>query len=169
MLYRLSPYKQWFSEQEYCSILKEHVFILHNVEYGIPFPDASVDYFYSSHLIEHLFKEHAKKLWKETHRVLKKGGILRICVPDLEYALALYQKGDKQKALDYFFAKPKSGYFARHRYMYDFDLLKQLLQEAGFNNVERCSYRQGRLPDIDVLDNRTEQTLYVETSKQADD
>ena len=102
---------------------------------------------------------------REAYRVLKKGKIIRICVPDLEYAIALYRKGDKEKALNYFFATSKSGYFPGHQYMYDFDLLRQLLKEVGFTIVERCSHRQGKTPDIDVLDNRPEETLYVEASK----
>jgi predicted SAM-dependent methyltransferase len=165
IIYRISGSKQWYSEEGYCNILKSHNFVHHNVEYGLPFPNESIDYLYSSHLIEHLFKEDAKKLLKEAHRVLKKSGIVRICVPDLEYAISLYQKGDKEKALRYFFATSKSGYFSRHQYMYDFDLLKQLLEEAGFTNVERYAYRQGKTPDIDVLDNRPEESLYVEANK----
>lgn len=165
ILYRISTSKQWYSQEDYCDILRSHIFVHHNAEYGIPFPDESVDYLYSSHLLEHLFREDAKSLLKETYRVLKKGGIVRICVPDLEYAISLYQKGDKEQALQSFFTNSKSGYFSRHQYMYDFDLLRRLLEEAGFTKIERCLYREGKTPDIDVLDNRPEQTLYVEVSK----
>ena len=99
------------------------------------------------------------------YRVLKKDGIVRICVPDLEYAISLYQKGHKEQALHYFFTTSKSGYFSRHQYMYDFDLLRRLLEKTGFTKIERCLYREGKTPDIDALDNRPEETLYVEASK----
>ena len=165
MLYRISGSNQLISQEEYCDILKNHIFICHNVCYGIPFPNDSVDYLYSSHLLEHLSKENAKKLVREAYRVLKKSGIIRICVPNLEYAILLYQKGDKEKALDYFFASSKSNYFSRHRGMYDFDLLRHLLEESGFINVERCYYRHGQIPNLDILDNRPEETLYVEARK----
>ncbi len=165
VLYKISGSRQYYSREEYCNILKSHIFVHRNVEYGIPFPDEFVDYLYSSHLLEHLFKEDAKRLLKEVYRVLKKGGIARVCVPDLEYAILLYQKGDKEQALHYFFASSKSGWLSRHQYMYDFDLLKQLFEESGFINIVRCLYRQGKVPDIDVLDNRPEETLYVEASK----
>ena len=49
--------------------------------------------------------------------------------------------------------------------MYDFDLLETLLGETGFVNVVRCEYRQGRAPDLGLLDNRPEETLYVEAEK----
>ncbi len=52
--------------------------------------------------------------------------------------------------------------------MYDFDLLETLLGETGFVNVVRCEYRQGRAPDLGLLDNRPEETLYVEAEKPAD-
>lgn len=157
--------KKRYSKEEYCNILKDHIFVYHNLEYGIPFPDESIDYLYSSHLLEHMYKEDAMKFLKEAYRVCKRSGIFRICVPDLEYAISLYQKGDKQKALDFFFTPSESGYFSRHKYMYDFDLLKQLLEKVGFTSIERCSYKWGQCPDIDILDNRPEETLYVEARK----
>jgi hypothetical protein len=49
--------------------------------------------------------------------------------------------------------------------MYDFDMLSKLLEKTGFTRIVRCSYKQGKTPDLDVLDNRPEETLYVEASK----
>lgn len=165
VLYRKSGANYWFTQKEYLHILKDHTFIHYNVEYGIPFPNNSVDYLYSSHLLEHLFKEDAEKLLKESYRVLKKGGTIRICVPDLEYAISLYKKGYKKQALELFFPTSKTGYLSRHKYMYDFDMLKQPLKKTGFTNIKRCKYKQGKTPDIDTLDNNPKQTLFVEATK----
>ena len=66
---------------------------------------------------------------------------------------------------DYFFVEDKESYYARHKYMYDFDLLSEMLQNAGFSNIVRRDYRQGATPDLAVLDNRPDETLYVEASK----
>jgi hypothetical protein len=49
--------------------------------------------------------------------------------------------------------------------MYDFDLLRSELTKAGFSKIERRSYRDGDVPDIALLDNRPEETLYVEATK----
>jgi len=162
MLYRISGFNQWYSMNDYCDTLRDHTFVHHNVKYGIPFPDESVDYLYSSHLLEHLLREDAKTLLKEARRVLKKGGVIRTCVPDLEYPVLLYQKGEKEDALECFFK-----YFSLHdhKYLYDFDLLRKLLEEVGFTNIERCSYGKGKTPGVDALDNRPEWTLYVEAVK----
>ena len=51
---------------------------------GIPDPDASADFCYSSHVLEHLNHEEAEGFIAEQYRVLKPGGIIRIAVPDLE-------------------------------------------------------------------------------------
>ena len=126
-IYRLSSVRNQYSGKEYLDLLKGHIFIPHNLEYGIPFSGESVDFLYSSHLLEHLFREDAAGLLKEAFRVLKKGGRIRIGVPDLEYAMALYHKGDKQAALNFFFIAAKSsGRFDIHRYMYDFEVVPKI-------------------------------------------
>jgi len=163
--YRLSSVKQWNSQDEYIHILRNHTFVFHNLSYGIPLPDNSVDYLYSSHMLEHLFREDAERLLGEAFRVLKRGGRIRICVPDLEYAISLYQQGEKEQALGFFFMTSKAGYLGRHLYMYDFELIESLLKKAGFTQVDRCAYQDGQVPDIALLDNRPEQTLFVEASK----
>jgi len=163
--YKLSGAKQAYSFEEFYSILKSNIFIHHDARYGLPLPSDSVDYIYSSHFLEHLSRRDAEVLLMEAHRVLKKGGIIRICVPDLEFVMHLYQRGSREKALAYFFTKPDLGRLSQHRYMYDFCLLKNLLTRTGFTDVKRCSYGQGRVPDIAFLDNRPEETLYVEAVK----
>ena len=57
------------------------------------------------------------------------------------------------------------SYYARHKYMYDFELLSEALLSVGFSNIVHCAYRQGATPDLVVLDNRPDETLYVEASK----
>jgi SAM-dependent methyltransferase len=165
-LYRTSDAKNWCGEEDhYIRQLKNHNFVHHRLEYGLPFPDGSADYLYSSHVLEHFDADIAEKILSESFRVLKTGGRVRICVPDLQYAFSLYAQGAKAQALNYFFVGSKAGSFHQHRYMYDFDLLSAALKKAGFKSVERCSYQQGSVPDIELLDNRPQETLYVEAVK----
>jgi len=166
LVFRLTDVKTRLTKDEYINILKNHKFIFHNLEYGLPFPSNSAHCIYSSHLLEHLDKNRAMQLLKEAYRVLKSGGRIRLCVPDLEYAISLYQGGDKEGALSFFF-DVGTGYFDTHKYMYDFELLTSILAEAGFSNVERCSYRNGEVPDISILDNRPIETLFVEATKNS--
>lgn len=55
-----------------------------NLLQTLPYSDNTFNVAYSSHFLEHLDKDNAKKILKEIKRVLKDDGILRIVVPDLE-------------------------------------------------------------------------------------
>lgn len=55
-----------------------------NLLRGFPFPECCFDTVYSSHVLEHFDLDQGRFLMSESYRVLRKGGILRIVVPDLE-------------------------------------------------------------------------------------
>lgn len=140
-----------------------HRFVHHDLSYGLPIQDGVVDYLYTSHFVGHLFRKGAAHLLKECYRVLKLGGVLRVSVPDLEYAVSLYSKGESEKMLiAYFFVEDDYSYYARHKYMYGYNMLSDILSNSGFNDISRCDYRQGSTPDIELLDNRPEDSLIVE-------
>ena len=164
-LYRSSNTVRWLTEDEYVRRLRAYRFLHHALERPLPFADDSVDFVYSSHVIEHFHREGAERLLAEVRRVLRPGGCARICVPDLAHALALYRAGAREAALEYFFAPPGAGYFRQHRYMYDIDLMRRLLEDVGLREVQRRAYREGLVPDLEQLDNRPEETLYVEALK----
>lgn len=68
-----------------------------NSPWGIE--DNCADVVYASHILEHLRPESRKLFVEEVSRILKKGGVLRIVVPDLEALCRVYldklEKGDK--------------------------------------------------------------------------
>ena len=66
--------------------------IAHNLIQGIPFPDASFDVVYHSHVLEHLPKNSARLFIQECCRVLRPQGVLRVVVPDLEQITRCYLK-----------------------------------------------------------------------------
>jgi SAM-dependent methyltransferase len=55
-----------------------------NLLAGFPFPDNHFDAVYSSHVLEHFTRDQGLFLLKESYRVLKPSGVVRIVVPDLE-------------------------------------------------------------------------------------
>jgi len=57
---------------------------------SIPFPDASFDVVYHSHLLEHFSRSDAEPFLRECCRVLRPNGILRVAVPDLEQIVRMY-------------------------------------------------------------------------------
>jgi predicted SAM-dependent methyltransferase len=61
-----------------------------NLRAGIPFPEGSFEVVYHSHVLEHFSRPEAVAFLRECRRVLKKGGIIRIVVPDLESLARTY-------------------------------------------------------------------------------
>ena len=55
-----------------------------DVNSGLPFSSEFADVCYSSHVLEHLDKAGARNLIAECFRVLKRGGVIRLVLPDLE-------------------------------------------------------------------------------------
>lgn len=166
MAYRFSGSHSYYSIDEYCRVLENHKFLYHDLSTSLPLCENSVDFIYSSHFIEHLFKDDAARLLKSCARALKPGGMIRISIPDLAYTVSLYDLGRKTEMLDdYFFVEGKGSYLARHKYMYDFDLLKKVLEESGFVNVIRCEFHKGNVPDIKFLDLYPDVSLFVEAER----
>jgi predicted SAM-dependent methyltransferase len=166
-LYKMSGSKQNYSFQQYSEILKNNNFICHDLTFGIPLIDNCADYIFCSHLLEHLTKQQGVNLIKEMYRVLKEEGMVRIVVPDLAYAIDLYCKGEKEESLKRFYNdEGNQSELSRHKYMYDFDILKSILTDTGFTVVTRCQCQHGKTPDIDFLDKWPQGSLYVEAARK---
>lgn len=163
--YKVSGAREYYSWEFYNATLEENCFVFHDVNFGMPFEDSAVDFVYSSHFLEHLPKCDAARLLRDCFRILKPDGVIRVVVPDLEHAWTMYQTGEKDRMLHDFFFTATDTTFSQHRYAYDFELLSRGLRGAGFSKVERCGYQIGRTPDLCLLDNRAEYSLFVEAQK----
>jgi len=75
----------------------------------LPFADGSIDLVFSSHFFEHVDDATADNLLRESLRVLRRGGLIRISVPDFELALSRYRAGD-----DAFFDENDVGFAPRY-------------------------------------------------------
>ena len=84
--------------------------------------------------------------------MLRPGGVIRICVPDLQCAIDQYLADQKQEALGFFLYDNGRGGLSAHKSMWDYGLLDDALRAAGFAAVRRCESRTGGTPDLDVLD-----------------
>lgn len=167
LFYRFSGAGAYYSLNDFEGILTNHKFVHHNLLKNVPFENDSVDFVYTSHFLEHLPKPYGHNFLSEIFRVLRPSGKVRIVVPDLEYAVSLYAKGEKEKMLDdFFFVDEHLGYFARHKYMYDFELLQEYLGAIGFTDIKKCEFGKGDVPDSDKLDVYPEISLYVEATKK---
>ena len=137
------------------------------------YADSSIDFVYTSHLLEHLSRDDARKLIEEAFRVLKPRGLVRLVVPDLavgarDYVAALQSNPNDAKAAPAFLnwlQLSRTGARDPHLWMYDAPSLAAILSECGFVNPAVCEYRRGRVPDCEILDNRPEDSLHLEAEK----
>ncbi len=72
--------------------------VSHNLRNGIPFADDTAEVVYHSHMLEHFSRSDARAFLRECHRVLKRDGIIRVVVPDLESIAETYLRALKRAA-----------------------------------------------------------------------
>jgi len=114
----------------------------------LKFETDSVDYIYSSHLLEHLFKAEALLFLKECFRILKKEGKIRICLPDWE-SLKMQPSFENSG-----FAKNQKEMKNSHKWAWTNKELTQVLRDIGFWGITECDFQGGDFPDIERLEHR---------------
>ncbi len=135
-----------------------------NVSKRFPYPDASFDCAFSSHVLEHLYPVGAENCLREVYRVLKLGGVLRIEVPDLDEFVKGYNHQDPDLFVERMFEGRQPRDKNRHHWMYNEHSLQRNMERAGFRSVVRCSFRRGNCPDVSIIDNRPN-SLFMEGTK----
>jgi len=111
--------------------------------------DASVDLIYASHVFEYFYPKDVPRVLKEWRRVLKPGGVLKIAVPDFGALARVYlERGDVAEI-----GGPILGLFSivdadgeeimlRHNCLYDFRLIKKVLEENGFSGIKKYEWEK---------------------------
>lgn len=134
----------------------------------VPFPAESVEAIFAEHLLEHLTVSQGIGVVQECLRLLRSGGVLRIGVPDLSRYVRSYQ-GDDSLLAEVRPGRPTAALaFAEvffrygHRSMYDFDTLRMLCLETGFQEVHRSEFGKGRIKPCPDTPARKPETLYIE-------
>lgn len=136
----------------------------------VPFENDSVDFIFTSHLLEHFTLQEGQSLLDECHRVLKYCGCMRIVVPSIEKAIQLYQSGWQKEhwikkngitsAAQFVNAYFK---FWGHQYIYDKNELFNALDQGGFRFISTRDYRQSGYPELCNLENHND--LILEATK----
>ena len=142
---------------------------------GIPLDDASLDYIVSVHALPMISFPDLVPVLEELRRLLKPGGVLRLCLPDVERGIRAYLDGNR----DYFLVpdddvRSLGGKFVVHMLWYGYsvtmfteDFVHELLEKARFSRVVPCRFRETHSPwpEIVELDNREDESLFVEAVK----
>jgi len=145
-------------------LVKWPKFFLVDIRKRFPLNDDEIDYVYCSHVLEHFEPWEAKKILTESRRVLKKGGKIRLILPDIAYIIKNY--GDAGQFNEFVFGynkekKYRFSFFIRgHQWMYDKKSFKKLLEECGFKKIKLSSWKKGS--DLEIHKNMS---FYYEAEK----
>ncbi|MBI5049143.1 MAG: methyltransferase domain-containing protein [Deltaproteobacteria bacterium] len=111
--------------------------------------DGTVDLIYASHLLEHFGRNEIEKVLTEWHRVLKRGGILRLAVPNFEAIVNVYMKNKNLEELLGLLIGGQKNEYDFHKMIFDERLLKRSLLKAGFSKAYRYDWRKTEHCNID--------------------
>ena len=113
------------------------------------FKDNSADLIYACHCLEHLDHKNSLLALQRWYEILKVNGIVRIAVPNMERIFSHYMYyhdltytysalwGSQRHEHDY------------HKHGWDFNTLKEDLENAGFKDVRYYDWRKTEHSDID--------------------
>jgi SAM-dependent methyltransferase len=146
-----------------------------DIRQGLPLEHESIDYIVSIHALQEMPYNDLVPVLAELRRVLKPGGVLRLGLPDLLKGVSAYERGDRD-----YFAVPDDDvqslgaklvvqliWYGYSRLLFVPEFIEEMLQKAGFQLIKHCAYKQtySSIPEIVALDNRENESLFVEATK----
>lgn len=147
-----------------------------NLAHGLPVEDSSCGLIYHEHFIEHLSVEQGLFIFRECHRALRPGGVLRIATPSLDFIIERLCAGDwrNQDWLtwpEYRFIRTRAEMLNivfrwwGHQWLYDREELRRRLGEAGFTRIRDCEWGKSDIPGLCDRETRADSLLICEVEK----
>lgn len=135
-----------------------------NASEKFPLENNSFDYVYSEHVFEHLKFNIANNYLKESFRILKKGGKIRIAMPNIHFLMNIMKNPDldlhkkyitytinnvlpeikeqfKNKAPEQLATFVVNNFFRdwEHEIIYDFKTISLILEHHGFSEIKKMN------------------------------
>jgi predicted SAM-dependent methyltransferase len=137
----------------------------------LPFGDGTFQYVYTEHMIEHISYPQGAYMLRECHRVMRKGGVIRVITPNLAAIMGLYRgdlSADHKKYLSWFCQTFVPGGYPPnavsainamfrlwgHQFIYDEKTLTDSMLAAGFRSVNRCALGESSHLDLQNMENQ---------------
>lgn len=150
----------------------------HDMRTPLPFDEASVDFIFNEHVVEHLDLEESRFFFLEAHRVLKPGGILRIATPDLDHLVEKYGADWKNQPWI-----TEHGYEALetnaemlnlsmrewgHKFLFNAEDLCLRLNRTGFVHLKQETPGKSAHGALKDLETRSDSRLIIEAEKSTE-
>ena len=131
--------------------------------------------------INYFEKHRAIEILNDVYRVMANDGILRISTQCLDKLLGYYMDKDEkffnqkneqnlarfpgknkaEKLLNWFYGfDTAEGH--KTKYIYNHEILSDILKEIGFRNITNNNFLESKLPDINKIDNRADQCFFID-------
>lgn len=133
----------------------EHIDFKQDIRDLSNFGNESIDLIYCSHALEYFDRHEVIEVLTEWYRILKKGGVLRLAVPDFQAIVNVYLKYndlEHQGILGPLYGKWQNSNTTEtfyHKTTWDFKSLSKALVNIGFRNVQRYNIEDTIHKDYD--------------------
>jgi SAM-dependent methyltransferase len=142
---------------------------------GLPFVDSTFACAAAIHVMQDIPHPEIVPVLREIARILQRGGVLRLALPDLDKAIDAYLRRDTGYFLvpDDQWRSPGAKlvtqivWFGESRTPFTVEFAEEALSKAGFRSIERCSFGITRSGDplLAALDNREHESLFLEAAR----
>ena len=111
--------------------------------------DSTCDIIYASHVLEHVGRNEFEGVLKIWNKKLKKGGILRIAVPDFEKVVEWYKKTGSILDVTGLVSGGQKTKYDYHQMIFDKKFLSKVLEKCGFSNIREWDWRETEHGEFD--------------------
>jgi len=123
--------------------------VVEDIKFLNSFENNSISEIYASHVLEHFNRKEYMSVLFRWYELLSYDGILKLSVPDIEKVFLVYNSGTPLKKLWGFLYGGQTYDENFHYVGFDYETLKNDLNEIGFKDIKLWDWRETSHSDID--------------------